>query len=80
MEKGVTLVVHHHEIAPFSWMKYIVISQKDLEENGREILIHEMAHIHHRHSIDLLLADICIFLPMVQSRCMVVETGVAEYS
>ena len=61
LEKGVMLVVHHHEIAPFSWMKYIVISQKDLEENGREILIHEMAHIHHRHSIDLLLADICIF-------------------
>ena len=61
LEKGVMLVVHHHEIAPFSWMKYIVISQKDLEENEREILIHEMAHIHHRHSIDLLLADICIF-------------------
>ncbi|MBC5604261.1 M56 family metallopeptidase [Bacteroides difficilis] len=61
LEKGGTLVIHHQEIAPFSWMKYIVISQKDLEENGREILIHEMAHIHRRHSIDLLLADICIF-------------------
>ena len=61
LEKGVTLVVHNQEIAPFSWMKYIVISRKDLEENGREILIHEMAHIHHSHSIDLLLADICIF-------------------
>ncbi|GAA6402971.1 hypothetical protein K020075H21_23100 [Bacteroides ovatus] len=61
MEKGVTLVVHNQEIAPFSWMKYIVISRKDLEENGREILIHEMAHIHHRHSVDLLVADICIF-------------------
>ena len=61
LEKGGTLVIHHQEIAPFSWMKYIVISQKDLEENGREILIHEMAHIHHRHSFDLLLADICIF-------------------
>ncbi len=23
LEKGVMLVVHHHEIAPFSWMKYI---------------------------------------------------------
>ena len=61
LEKGVTLVVHHQEIAPFSWMKYIVISRKDLEENGREILIHEMAHIHHRHLVDLLVADICIF-------------------
>ena len=61
LEKGVTLVVHNQEIAPFSWMKYIVIGRKDLEENGREILIHEMAHIHHRHSVDLLVADICIF-------------------
>ena len=61
LEKGVTLVVHNQEIAPFSWMKYIVISRKDLEENGREILIHEMAHIHDRHSVDLLVADICIF-------------------
>lgn len=61
LEKGITLVVHNQEIAPFSWMKYIVISRKDLEENGREILIHEMAHIHHRHSVDLLVADICIF-------------------
>ncbi len=60
-EEGVTLVVHEREIAPFSWMKYIVISQKDLKENEREILIHEAAHIRHRHSIDLLLADICIF-------------------
>ena len=61
LEKGVTLVVHNQEIAPFSWMNYIVISRKDLEENGREILIHEMAHIHHRHLVDLLVADICIF-------------------
>ncbi len=61
LEKGFTLVVHNQEIAPFSWMKYIVISRKDLKENGREILIHEMAHIHHRHSVDLLVADICIF-------------------
>ena len=61
LEKGVTLVVHNQEIAPFCWMKYIVISRKDLEENGREILIHEMAHIHHRHLVDLLVADICIF-------------------
>ena len=29
--------------------------------NGREILIHELAHIQNRHSWDLLVADICIF-------------------
>ena len=57
----VTLIVHDRDIAPFSWMKCIVISEKDLDENGREILIHELAHIQNRHSWDLLEADICIF-------------------
>ena len=55
-------MVHNHDIAPFSWMRYIVLSRKDLEENSREILIHELAHIRNRHSWDLLLADICIFV------------------
>ena len=55
------LLVHDRSVAPFSWMKYIVISRKDLQENGREILIHELAHIHARHSLDLLAADVCIF-------------------
>ena len=57
----VVLIVHEREISPFSWMRYIVISRKDLDENGREILIHELAHIRNRHSWDLLAADICIF-------------------
>ena len=60
-KERVTLIVHNRDIAPFSWMGYIVISRKDLEENGREILIHELAHIHNRHSWDLLVADVCIF-------------------
>ena len=60
-KERVTLIVHNRDIAPFSWMGYIVISREDLEENGREILIHELAHIHNRHSWDLLVADVCIF-------------------
>ncbi len=60
--ENVRLVVHDHDIAPFSWMRYIVLSRKDLEENGREILIHELAHIRNHHSWDLLLADLCIFV------------------
>ena len=39
----------------------VLISEKDLKENGEEILTHEYAHIRKRHSIDLLIADICIF-------------------
>ena len=61
VENGMTLVIHQQKISPFSWMKYIVISKVDLEEDGREILIHEAAHVRNRHSVDLLIADICIF-------------------
>jgi TonB family protein len=60
-ENGITLITHQKDIAPFSWMKFVVISEKDLMENGEEILTHEYAHIHKKHSIDLLIADICIF-------------------
>ena len=61
-ERGthVRLYVHDEELAPFSWMHLIVVSRKNLEESGRAILIHELAHIAHRHSWDLLLADVCL--------------------
>ena len=61
VEEGITLYVHREKVAPFSWMKMIVLSEDDLEENGKAILTHERAHIHNRHSWDLLLAEVCIF-------------------
>ena len=60
--QGIKFVVHLQDIAPFSWMRFIVISRQDLEENGREILIHERAHIRLGHSWDVLLADLCCFV------------------
>ena len=62
MENGICLVIHQVGFAPFSWMKYIVISQTDLDENGTDILIHEEAHIRNRHSLDLLLVELCVWL------------------
>lgn len=59
---GMTLIAHQKNIAPFSWMKFVVIAETDLQENGEAILAHECAHISKRHSIDLLIADLCIFL------------------
>jgi beta-lactamase regulating signal transducer with metallopeptidase domain len=58
-EDGTILIVHDMNIAPFSWMNFIAISEKDMEENGREILIHEKAHIKKYHSLDILIANIC---------------------
>ncbi|GHV16690.1 hypothetical protein FACS1894169_10760 [Bacteroidia bacterium] len=59
-DSGVKLVVHNKVISPFSWMNYIIVSENDLRENGKEIMAHEMAHVRKLHSIDILLADICI--------------------
>ena len=54
------LVLVEDELAPFSWMRYIVISEKDYRDNPKEILAHERAHIRHHHSWDLILADVFI--------------------
>lgn len=62
LDNGIRLVVHRRKLAPFSWMRYIVISETDLKESGHHILVHEMAHIHYRHSWDLLLAEACAWL------------------
>ena len=57
---GIHLILTDQPVAPFSWMRTIVISWKDFEESGIEIMTHEMAHIKARHSIDLLISEICI--------------------
>ena len=59
---GTPLIIHSCNFAPFSWMKYIVISQADLKENGHDILLHEQAHIRNHHSWDLLLVEVCSWL------------------
>ena len=59
---GIKLYVHEEELSPFSWLNCIVVSRRSLEENAREVLYHELAHIQHRHSWDLLLVDACTLL------------------
>ena len=59
---GIKLYVHEEELSPFSWLNRIVVSHRSLEENAREVLRHELAHIQHRHSWDLLLVDACTLL------------------
>ena len=62
MEGGITLFIHKEKVAPFSWMNIIVLSEEDMQESGEAILTHERAHIKNRHSWDLLLAEVCVFL------------------
>ena len=54
-KQGVCIYCHSGDVAPFSWMRNIVINKKDYDEAGREIILHEMGHIHNRHSWDVVL-------------------------
>ena len=56
-----TIYCHIDDVAPFSWMWSIVISESDYKPYGREILLHEKAHILNRHSIDIF------FLTLVEA-------------
>lgn len=59
---GYTLVVTDDErFAPFSWMRYVVISLSDYGNDSSAIVTHELKHIACHHWIDLLIAQaVCI--------------------
>lgn len=48
------------DISPFSWFRYIIMSEKDWQENRREIVLHEMAHIRRCHSMDVAVCNMMI--------------------
>ena len=52
---GIRIYCHAENVAPFSWLRSIVISEKDYTESGREIILHEKAHILYHHSLDIIL-------------------------
>ena len=58
MADGTVLVTHTKSYGPFSWMHYIIVSERDLSDNFDMILAHERAHIRLHHSWDLLFAQL----------------------
>ncbi len=54
----VLVVVEDKKYSPFSWMKYIVMSEEDHSSTGEGILIHEKAHIALGHSWDILFMEL----------------------
>ena len=56
---GTTIcVTGNADLAPFSWMHFIVMNRSDYEINDPAILTHERGHIRLHHSWDVLLVDI----------------------
>ena len=60
--EGISLRVHCGKEKPFSWFSWVVVSEDDLNDGGREILIHETAHACAGHSLDIMLIDAVIIM------------------
>lgn len=56
------IIVDDINVVPFSWQQYIVLSKEDYKQNGAQILAHEMAHIHLKHTWDLEYINLIIVL------------------
>ena len=53
----VHLIVNPKATMPCSWMRWIMLTPTDLQQNGEMIIRHELAHIRKGHSWDMLLCD-----------------------
>ena len=58
LDSRAVLVRLSREVSPFSWIRWIVVSERDLAVNGDVIIAHERAHIRLHHSYDLLATDL----------------------
>ncbi len=54
----IVCVTGNANVAPFSWMRYIVMNRGDYEANNAAILAHERGHIRLHHSYDVVLVDL----------------------
>ena len=60
---GYTLIVlPHTALAPFSWMKYIVMSEADYAAAHDMIVLHEVSHLRLCHWVDLLIAQLVVIV------------------
>ncbi|MCH5241952.1 MAG: M56 family metallopeptidase [Muribaculaceae bacterium] len=58
-----TLVfIDDYNIAPFSWLHYIIINRNDFNNTDNAIITHELKHVRALHWIDLLIAQIVCIL------------------
>ena len=49
-----TLILVPSCVSPFSWGRYIFLSENDYRNHPNEILMHEKMHLRYNHSVDLI--------------------------
>ncbi len=76
---GSKLLVCDGQFQPTSWRHTIIISRSDYEsDNSRMIIEHEQAHIHNRHSIDVLLAQMVCALQWFNPAAWALKNALQE--
>lgn len=61
--EGYTIVIHDkRKLVPFSWGKWIIISDEEYEDNIDIVLLHELAHLRKLHCVDLIFAQMVVIL------------------
>lgn len=61
--EGYILVIVPDNISPFSWNRYVVMSESDYACDSELILSHELQHIRSGHYVDLLaMQSLCVVL------------------
>ena len=58
LQSGTRVCVVDAPIAPFSWMRNVVLSRADWLSQSDSILAHEEAHVRHRHSYDVVVVEV----------------------
>lgn len=56
------LILTSTAVSPFSWGRYIILSEEDYEKYPDEILTHEIMHLKSHHSLDLLFMELVLWL------------------
>lgn len=54
---GLTIRVSSHKIMPFSFFRWIVVGENDVQADCRGILEHEMVHVRQCHSMDVMIIE-----------------------
>ena len=57
-----TLILTSDPISPFSWGRYIFLSEDDYRNYPDEILMHEKMHLRYNHSVDLIYMETILLL------------------
>lgn len=57
LDDGVTLAVVDQPVAPFSWMRTIVLNPVDYEECNPLVIAHERGHVRLHHSWDIVFVE-----------------------